>query len=380
MSKNRRLFDRDFEELLFRGIEGRELSEQQVIALLNAEGSEFHALMSAADQLRFKQVGDGVSFVINRNINFTNICVKNCRFCYFSVFPGDKNGYYLSREEIQAKVSEGLEKNITEVCMQGGIAPGVNYDTYIDILRAVREVDGTENIHIHAFSPQEVLNAAHTSDMSVKSVLQSFKEEGLDSMPGTAAELLVDKIRTEICPGKLSTDEWVNVIRTAHGLGIKTTATILHGHVERAEDISKHLLLLKSMQERTGGFTEFIPLSFISEYRKENKLYRPSVDTMKDLKIYAVSRLVLGSSFSNIQSSWVKLGKRMCQLALNCGCNDIGGTLMEESISKKASGGKTAESMTAKDLVELILAAGRKPVQRTTDYRVLCEYGDGVIQ
>ncbi|MHA2297341.1 MAG: 7,8-didemethyl-8-hydroxy-5-deazariboflavin synthase subunit CofH [Candidatus Hodarchaeales archaeon] len=366
------------QEILFRALEGKELDQLQVEELLNASGPEFHALMATADLMRIKQVGEEVTFVINRNINFTNVCTRNCRFCFYSVPPGDPKAYMLTAGDIQQKVKEGLARGITEICMQGGIAPNVTLDTYLDILKIVRSVKGGENIHIHAFSPEEIRNAAETSGESFNSVLKIMKNYGLDSMPGTAAEILVDDVRKQICPKKLSTDEWIAIMKTAHREGIKTTSTIMYGHVENANDIYRHFQIIRRIQEETGGITEFIPLSFISDHKLAHKLNRQSVNAMQDLKIYAVSRLVLGDVIKNIQSSWVKLGERICQLALSCGCNDVGGTLMEESISKKASGGRTKQLMTVDELLALIKTAGRIPVQRTTDYHMLKRYnGNG---
>ncbi|MFW9995015.1 MAG: 7,8-didemethyl-8-hydroxy-5-deazariboflavin synthase subunit CofH [Candidatus Odinarchaeota archaeon] len=366
----------EIQEILFRALEGKELGHWQVEELLNARGAAFHALMSVADFLRSKQVGNDVSFVVNRNINFTNICTKNCRFCFYSVPPGDTKAFMLSVKDIQQKVREGLDKGITEVCIQGGIAPDVTLDTYLGILRAIKSVEGAESIHIHAFSPQEVKNASESSGENITSVLRTLKENGLDSMPGTAAEILVDDVRRQICPNKVSSDEWISIIKTAHREGIKTTSTILYGHIETGNDIYRHLQAIRGIQKDTGSITEFIPLSFISESKLERKLYRQSVDAMLDLKLYAVSRIVLGDVIKNIQASWVKLGERLCQLALSCGCNDVGGTLMEESISKEASGGRTKQQMSVDELLALIRTGGRSPVQRTTDYLVLRRFSE----
>ncbi len=320
-------------------------------------------LLRMADELREKTVGNVVTFVINRNINFTDICVNKCRFCAFS----NKRGFLLSLEEVKRKVEEAVDFGCTEVCIQGGLLPGATLDFYLAILDAVREV--SKNIHIHAFSPMEVVHAARNSGLDVDDVIIELKRSGLDSMPGTAAEILDDKVRAKICPEKLSTKEWVKVIKNAHRRGVPTTATIMYGHVDTWEDRIRHILLIKEVQRDTGGFTEFIPLPFMWRNNELGKASKGS-SGFDDLIVIALSRLILHPEIKNIQASWVKMGLKLAQAALHTGANDLGGTLMEENISK-AAGATSGERLTPDELRELIKAAGRIPKQRDTLYKIL---------
>ena len=320
-------------------------------------------LLRMADELREKTVGNVVTFVINRNINFTDICVNKCRFCAFS----NKRGFLLSLEEVKRKVEEAVDFGCTEVCIQGGLLPGATLDFYLAILDAVREV--AKNIHIHAFSPMEVVHAARNSGLDVDDVIVELKRSGLDSMPGTAAEILDDKVRAKICPEKLSTKEWVKVIKNAHRRGVPTTATIMYGHVDTWEDRIRHILLIKEVQRDTGGFTEFIPLPFMWRNNELGKASKGS-SGFDDLIVIALSRLILHPEIKNIQASWVKMGLKLAQAALHTGANDLGGTLMEENISK-AAGATSGERLTPDELRELIKAAGRIPKQRDTLYKIL---------
>lgn len=316
-----------------------------------------------ADELRKKAVGDIVTFVVNRNINFTDICINNCKFCSFR----NSRGLSLSLEEIKRKVIEAIDFGCTEVCIQGGLLPGADLDFYVSILEAVREV--SKKIHIHAFSPMEVYHIARNSKMDVADVLKVLKKEGLDSMPGTAAEILVDSVRAEICPMKLKTDEWVRVVKEGHRIGIPTTATMMYGHVETWEDRVKHMMLIKRIQQETKGFTEFIPLSFMW---KNNELGQRAkgASGFEDLLVIAVARILLYPEIRNIQASWVKLGLKLAQAALHFGANDLGGTLIEENISKSA-GATSGEFLSPNELRELIQRAGRIPRQRDTLYRLI---------
>ncbi|MFN3383985.1 MAG: 5-amino-6-(D-ribitylamino)uracil--L-tyrosine 4-hydroxyphenyl transferase CofH [Archaeoglobaceae archaeon] len=316
-----------------------------------------------ADELRRKAVGDVVTFVVNRNINFTDICINNCKFCSFR----NRLGFKLSLEEIKRKVEEAVEFGCTEVCIQGGLLPNADLDFYVSIIQAVRDV--SKEIHIHAFSPMEVYHMARNSKMDVVDVLKVLKEGGLDSMPGTAAEILVDNVRAEICPMKLKTEEWVKIIKEAHELGIPTTATMMYGHVETWADRIKHILLIKRIQQETKGFTEFIPLSFMW---KNNELGAKAkgASGFEDLLVIAIARILLYPEIKNIQASWVKLGIKLAQAALNFGANDLGGTLIEENISKSA-GATSGEFLSPEELREIIRRAGRIPRQRDTLYRAI---------
>ncbi len=316
-----------------------------------------------ADELRKQAVGDEVTFVINRNINFTDICVNCCKFCSFR----NRRNYILSTEEIKAKVSEAVDYGCTEICIQGGLFPDADLDFYLSILDTVRDV--SSKIHIHAFSPMEILHAARNSNMHVEDVLREMKWAGLDSMPGTAAEILDDSIRRKICPDKLTTSQWIEIVITAHRLNIPTTATMMYGHIERWEHRIKHLLILKEIQRKTGGFTEFIPLPFM---RKNNELGKISKGSsgFEDLLVVAISRIILYPEIKNIQASWVKMGIKLAQAALFAGANDLGGTLMEENISK-AAGATSGEFIPVEELKAIIEVAGRIPRQRDTLYNII---------
>jgi FO synthase subunit 2 len=316
-----------------------------------------------ADELRKKAVGDVVTFVVNRNINFTDICVNRCKFCAFR----NRIRYRLTLEQIKEKVREAVDYGCTEVCIQGGLLPDANLDYYISIIEAVREV--SEDIHIHAFSPMEIYHIARNSKMSIAEVLRELKRVGLNSMPGTAAEILDDSIRRQICPDKVTTKQWIDIITTAHKLGIPTTATMMFGHIESWEHRIKHLLTIKEIQRKTGGYTEFIPLPFM---RKNNELGRivKGSSGFEDLLVIAISRIVLHPEIKNIQASWVKLGIKLAQVALHVGANDLGGTLMEENISK-AAGATSGEFLPIEEMRTIIESAGRIPKQRDTLYNII---------
>jgi 5-amino-6-(D-ribitylamino)uracil---L-tyrosine 4-hydroxyphenyl transferase len=323
-------------------------------------------LFKFADELRSLTVRDTVTYVVNRNINFTSRCLGTCGFCAFK----DKNGYILSLEEILAKVKEAKQANATEVCIQGGLLPEVGLDFYLGIVETIKAE--FPEMHIHAFSPMEVYHAACSSQIPVREALSRLRKSGLDSMPGTAAEILSDRVREIICPLKIKTWEWVDVIRQAHAAGIPTTATMMYGHIETPEERIDHVLIIKEIQKETGGITEFVPLPFMpynnplgEQLIKEGRYATPGVE---DLKIYAISRILLHGYVDNIQASWVKLGKKLAQFALHCGANDLGGTLMEESISKSA-GASNGERITVEELEWMIYGAGRIPKERTTLYK-----------
>jgi len=318
-------------------------------------------LFSLADRLRKKAAGERVTYVINRNINFTNRCIGTCRFCAFR----REDGYILSIPEILEKARDAVGINATELCIQGGLLPDWDVFDYCGILESIKKE--FPRMHIHAFSPMEVFHAARNSNMSVKETLSCLKSSGLDSMPGTAAEILVDRVREEICPDKLTAHEWMVVIKTAHRMGIPTTATIMYGHIETLRERIEHLITIRELQKRTGGFTEFVPLPFMPHNNSLGTGIKVSRG-IEDLKLHALARVLLFPYIKNIQVSWVKLGRVLAQSALNCGANDLGGTLMEEKISRSA-GATSGEYMAPMEFEQLIREINRIPQQRDTLYR-----------
>jgi FO synthase subunit 2 len=361
----------EIKDILKKAEEYEEISPQDALKLLKVTGREFFALQQAADRICFEKKQDVVTFVINRNINFTNICYQGCKFCAFSVSNKDEEGYLLSIEDIKAKVKEAKNVGCTEVCIQGGINPDLEFDYYLEILRTVKLVD--LNIHTHAFSPQEIYYMANLYENSIEDTLKELKKAGLDSIPGTAAEILVDKVRKIICPNKISTSQWIEIIKQAHILKIPTTSTIMYGHIEDLEDRITHLEVIRDIQKETGGFTEFVPLPFVKETPLLSKLVefplKPSYG-IADLKLFCVARLFFNNYINNIQCSWVKLGPKFAQVSLNYGVNDFSGTLMEENISKSA-GAEFGEYLTPQEIIRIIKDAGKKPAQRDTVYRIL---------
>lgn len=318
-------------------------------------------LFPLADTLRKKAVGDVVTFVINRNINFTNRCTGTCRFCAFR----SKDGFLLSIPEILDKIREAVNINATEVCIQGGLLPDWDIHNYCEIIEAIKY--NYPHLHIHAFSPMEVFHAAHNTNISIKAALTMLAKSGLGSMPGTAAEILSDRVREEICPDKLTTHEWIDVVKTAHTTGIPTTATMMYGHIETLEERIDHMFIIREIQKKTGGFTEFVPLPFmhLNNTLGENKQLSSEPN---DLKMHALARVILHPYIRNIQASWVKMGKKLAQSALNFGASDLGGTLMEENISKSA-GASNGEYMAQQEFESLIRGINRIPRQRTTLYQ-----------
>ncbi len=347
------------------------LTEADVVRLFTARGDDFNAVVQGANSLREQMNGDTVSFVVNRNINYTNICYFKCQFCAFSKGKLSENlrgrPYDLSHEEIQRRTQEAWERGATEVCMQGGIHPEYTGDTYLGILRAVK--DAVPDMHIHAFSPLEVWQGAATLELDLPTYLQQLKDAGLGTLPGTAAEILDDEIRQIICADKINTEQWLDVMRAAHSVGFRTTATIIYGHVERPEHWARHLLRVRDLQIETGGFTEFVPLPFV---HMEAPMYlkgkaRKGPTFREAVLMHSVARLTLHPHISNIQLSWVKMGHLGVVAALDAGCNDLGGTLMNESISRAA--GTTHGQETSPQLMqELIERAGRQARQRNTLY------------
>ena len=355
------------------GIErGDNLTEARIASLFTARSADFTWLADRADALRESAVGDAVSFAVVRNINYTNVCLYKCGFCAFSKGKTHEAlrgaPYILDRPELQRRVREAWDRGATEVCMQGGIHPSFSGQTYLDILRAAK--DAVPAMHVHAFSPLEVWHGAHTLGISLREYLQELKNAGLGSMPGTAAEILDDEIRRQIAPDKVTTDQWIEVVRTAHDVSLRTTSTIMFGHVEGYVHWARHLLRLRSLQQETGGFTEFVPLPFV---HMEAPLYlrgksRKGPTLREAILMHAVARLVLHPVIPNIQASWTKLGPTWAQRCLSSGANDMGGTLMNESISR-AAGASHGQELAPQQMEELIRGIGRKPVQRTTLYQ-----------
>lgn len=366
----------DVRDILDRCLDGRDLSVPDAVTLCRVTGQDLHALCAAADELRRRQAGDAVAYVINRNVNFTNVCVKACKFCAFSRVDRSEQAYFLGTDEIVRRVVQAREMGATEVCIQAGLAPDVDGRIYIDLCRAVKAA--VPDIHVHAFSPEEIKYGAGLSGMSFREYLSELREVGLGSLPGTSAEILDDRVRRRIAGGRITTSEWIEVIRTAHSLGIPTTSTIMFGHIESDTERMQHLDTLRSLQRETLGFTEFVPLSFVhTEAPMFLKNMLPDLDggpTGNDvIRLFAISRLMLGADFKNIQASWVKEGARQAQWLLSCGANDLGGTLMNESISTSAGAGH-GQLMTPRELRRVIRDAGRIPVQRDTCYGVIRQF------
>ncbi|MBW9221478.1 5-amino-6-(D-ribitylamino)uracil--L-tyrosine 4-hydroxyphenyl transferase CofH [Methanothermococcus sp. SCGC AD-155-C09] len=354
------------------GFYEKDISKKECLGLF--EGEEyFFDILKLADTLRRDIVGDVVTYVVNRNINYTNICVGDCNFCAFKVDKGDKRAYFLNIDEIAKRTLEARKLGCTEVCIQGGLHPDVDTYFQVEILKKIHSLTKPYGgIHIHAFSPMEVKFASENAGLNIKEALKILKENGLNTMPGTAAEILNDNIREELCPSKLSTKDWIEVIKKAHKLGIKTTCTIMYGHIEDYKDIVNHLFILKDIQRETGGFTEFVPLSFMY---KRSPIYlkgraRSGATGIDDLKMYAISRILFKEVIKNIQVSWVKLGIKMAQISLKCGANDFGGTLMEENISKSA-GAEHGVNISVENIRNTIINIGRIPKERNTLYDIL---------
>lgn len=347
-----------------------ELSIEDALELLKVTGKEFIALQSVANILCFEKHKDITTFIVNRNINFTNVCYQGCKFCSFCITNAN-DGFLLSLEEIKEKVIDAKKHGCTEICMQGGINPKLDFEYYLNLLKTVKEVD--RRLHTHAFSPQEIFFMAKLNGDTIENTLKELKNAGLDSIPGTAAEILVDKIRKIVCPNKVSVSQWVEIISTAHRLGIPTSSTMMYGHIENLEDRVKHLEVLRDIQMETQGFTEFVPLPYIKENpmlsKMETNPLKPSYG-MADLKLFSVARIFLNNFIDNIQSSWVKLGTRLAQIALNYGVNDFSGTIMEESISKSA-GANYGEYLPPHEMINIIKSAGKHPAQRDTVYNII---------
>ena len=346
---------------------GSSLSREESLLLANAEGDDLLGLLVAADLLRCELAGNIVTYVVNRNINFTNICFVGCKFCAFSRGPRESDTYFLDPSEVAEKALQAWELGATEVCIQGGLPRGLPPLYYRDILRAVKSA--VPGMHIHAFSPMEIVYGVELTGMTLRDYLTMLRDNGLGTLPGTAAEILDDQVRHILSRNKLSTAQWQEVIRTAHSCGIRSTSTLMYGHVETPEHWVNQLLLLRNIQDQTGGFTEFVPLGFVHQNTIlfHQGLSRSGPTLAEHLKIHALARLMLAGSINNIQVSWVKLNRKLSQLCLHAGANDYGGTLMEENISREA--GATAGQYThPEEFQALIREIGRIPAERNTLY------------
>ena len=343
------------------------LSDAQALALITSTGADLDAVCALADAVRADVNGPGVTYVVNRNINFTNVCYTGCRFCAFAQRRGDADAYTLSVDEVAERAAVAWDLGATEVCMQGGIHPDLPGTAYFDLLRAIRA--RVPSMHVHAFSPMEVVNGATRADLSIREWLTEAKAAGLGSIPGTAAEILDDEVRWVLTKGKLPTASWIEVVTTAHELGIRSSSTMMYGHVDTPRHWVAHLALLREIQSRTGGFTEFVPLPFIHTNAPIYLagLARAGATFDESRAVHAVARLMLHGSIDNIQTSWVKLGPEGTRVMLQGGVNDLGGTLMEETISRMA-GSRYGSYLTVGQLEDICAPIGRPAVQRTTTY------------
>jgi FO synthase len=369
--RGRSLYDRRLSSVLDQAVDGKALSEDQIMTLFSARASDFETVCNTADTLRHEVSGDTITYVVNRNINYTNLCLYKCQFCAFSKgkTSEDLRGapYVLDRKEIGRRTEEAWTRGATEVCLQGGIHPEFTGQTYLDICHTVKEA--APDIHIHAFSPLEVMHGAQTLGKSIAAFLQELANAGLSTLPGTAAEILDDEIRRIICPDKVNTQQWLEVVGTAHRLGMRTTSTIMFGHLETPRHWARHLLALRTLQTETGGITEFVPLPFV---HMEAPLFhrgrsRRGPTYRETLLMHAVARLTLNPLITNIQTSWVKLGESGAADCLQAGANDLGGTLMNESISR-AAGADHGQELAPEKMDRLAISLGRTPRHRTTLY------------
>jgi FO synthase len=360
--QNRRALERVLETL-----NGSDLSLEESYALANSEGDDLLGLLVAANILRAELAGNIVTYVVNRNMNFTNVCFVGCKFCAFSRGPREADAYFHSLDDMARKAVEAWQLGATEVCIQGGLPRNLPKFYYRDILRAVK--NAVPQMHIHAFSPMEIVYGVELTGMPLADYLGMLRDNGLGTLPGTAAEILDDEIRHILSANKLSTAQWIEVIRTAHGCGIRTTSTMMYGHTETPAHWVRQMRLLREIQSKTGGFTEFVPLGFVHQNTIlfHQGLARTGPTLAEHLQVHALARVLLAGSINNLQVSWVKLNRRLSQLCLHAGANDYGGTLMEENISREA--GATAGQYTSpEDFQSLILEIGRIPAERNTTY------------
>jgi len=360
----------DISRILERALGDYEISVDEAEVLFSASGTELHVLILVADELRRRAVGEIVTYVTVRNINFTNVCYTGCRFCAFARRLDDPDAQWMSLEEVADLAEDAWHAGATEVCLQGGLHPRMDGYHYRDLLQSIKA--RVRDIHVHAFSPFEIQYGSRRTGMSTADFLIMLKDAGLGSMPGTAAEILDTEIRQRLTKNKLSTAQWVDIITTAHQLGIPSTATIMYGHIDAPRHWAGHLGLIRDIQRSTGGFTEFVPLGFVHH---NTPLYhdgeaRPGPTSLEDLKMHAVARIMLHRFIPNIQVSWPKLGPKFAQLCLNAGANDFGGTLMSETISR-AAGASFGEHMSPEEFRRLIRDIHRVPAQRSTTYQLM---------
>ncbi len=372
------LLDPQVSEILTAALEGEDISADDAVVLFETTGLEYNAVVMVADELRRRTVGDVATYVVNRNINFTNVCIKRCGFCAFSRDFREEQGYFLPLEQIIQRAKEAWDYGATEVCIQAGLPPQMEGDLYIRLCEAIK----TElpDMHIHGFSPEEVLYGSVRSRCSIREYLQGLKAAGVGSLPGTSAEVLDQELRDRISPGRITVDQWTEVITTAHELGIPTTSTVMFGHLESNAQIARHIAYLRDIQQRTGGITEFVPLSFVAS---EAPMYlkglvegvRSGPTGMEVVKVHAIARIMLNNWIPNIQASWVKEGSRMSQLLLTAGVNDLGGTLINESISTSA-GAQHGQLMRPHQFRQMIRQAGRVAAERYTTYTTKRVFSD----
>lgn len=364
--------------VLAAALDGRELSREQGEQLLLCPDEDLAALAAVANEARKRRVGDAVSFVVTRNINFSNVCYMGCRFCGFARRREEEDAYWVSTDEVAHRAQVAWDRGATEVCIQGGLHPDLPPTYYRDLLRAVKRQ--VPKMHVHAFSPFEIWFGAHKRKLSTTEFLLELKEAGLGSVPGTAAEILDVEIRRQLTRNKLTTEAWVETIKAAHSVGLKSTSTMMYGHIDHPRHWAAHIALLRDIQRETGGFTEFVPLGFV---HAEAPLYvehaipgvRAGATPEEHLRVHATARLMLAGSIDHIQVSWVKLGPEMAQALLNAGVDDMGGTLMDETISRSA-GANFGEELTPREMVALIRDAGRPARRRSTLYDTLETYDD----
>jgi 7,8-didemethyl-8-hydroxy-5-deazariboflavin synthase CofH subunit len=348
---------------------GVDLGLEEGVTLSKVEGEDFSALVRVADEIRRRVVGDRITYVVNRNLNFTNVCIVGCAFCGFGRGADAPDAYFHSTDTLVAKSVEAVERGATEVCIQGGLPKDLDGYYYVQLLRAIKA--RLPDLHVHAYSPMEITYGVEKTRLPLREYLVMLKEAGLNSIPGTAAEILDDEVRKSLSPNKLKVRQWIEIIRTAHSLGIPTTSTMMYGHTELPEHWVRHLLLLRDIQKDTGGFTEFVPLGFIHSQTRlfQTGRARAGHSIREDLIVHALSRVLLNGYIPNIQVSWVKLGFQDSLACLEAGANDFGGTLMEESISK-AAGASFGEFVSPGEFRALIRTIGRVPAERATSYKV----------
>ena len=364
--------------VLDRALSGEDITVEEAVVLFETEGQEYNALVMTADELRRRTVGDIVTYVVNRNINFTNVCIKRCGFCAFSRDFRQEEGYLLPVEEIIRRAKEAWDYGATEVCVQAGLPPKMEGDLYIRLCEAIKKE--LPDMHIHGFSPEEVLYGSIRSDITIRAYLTALRAAGVGSLPGTSAAVLAQELRAKISPGRITVDQWTEVITTAHELGIPTTSTVMFGYLETPTQLAKHIDLIRGIQQQTGGITEFVPLSFV---HTEAPMFmqglvndvRPGPAGIDVIKMHAIARIMLNNWIPNIQASWVKEGPRMSQLLLTAGVNDLGGTLINESIST-AAGAQHGQLMRPSEFRQMIRQAGRIPAERYTTYKTRRVFSD----